>query len=34
MDLIPIIDWNDNGDIDYQDIATTLAIMNAEGDEE
>jgi len=34
MDFIPIIDWNGNGEIDPQDIATTLAISEAEEEEE
>ena len=34
MDFIPIIDWNGNGKIDPQDIATTLTIAEAEEEEE
>ena len=34
MDMIPFIDWNGNGEIDSQDIATTLAMRDSEGDEE
>ncbi len=31
---IPLIDWNGNGEIDYSDIAQTLAMNDAQRDDD
>lgn len=31
---IPLIDWNGNGEIDSSDVAMTLAMNDANGDDE